>query len=134
LNAAGLRRRELIERASSQSLPAQERIARRRDFLRAYEEGRKEFARYSVVFALPNGLGHPRIGVTVTRKAGKANVRNRLRRWVRETYRRTRSEAGLESRGLDLVVNVKPAAAGCTFQEFSEDLKRVLARTSSRAT
>lgn len=122
-----------MERTSPESLPAQERIAKRRDFLRAYEEGRKEFARYTVVFALPNGLGHPRIGITVTRKAGKAHVRNRLRRWVRETYRRIRSEVGLESRSIDLVVNVKPAAAGCTFHEFSEDLKRVLARTSSRA-
>jgi len=123
----------LIDRTSPESLPARERIAKRRDFLRAYDEGQKEFARFSVVFAVANGLGHPRLGITVTKKAGKSTVRNRLRRWVREIYRRIRIETGLEDRGLDLVVNVKPAAAGCTFQEFSQDLKRVLAKSSSRA-
>lgn len=118
---------------SHQAFPASERIAKRRDFLRAYDHGRREFARFSTVFSIPNALGHPRLGITVTKKAGKAHDRNRLRRWVRELYRRSRAELELQNQGIDLVVNVKPAAAGCTFQEFSQDLKRVLARVSRRA-
>jgi ribonuclease P protein component len=118
---------------SAEAFPSTERIAKRRDFLRAYEQGRREFARFSTVFTLPNGLDHARLGITVTKKAGKAHDRNRLRRWVRELYRRSRSELGLRNQGIDLVVNVKPAAAGCTFQEFSDDLKRVLAKVSRRA-
>jgi ribonuclease P protein component len=134
LRAAGLLLEGgLIRRTSPEALPAPERIAKRRDFLRAYDQGRKEFARLSTVFTIPNGLDHPRLGITVTKKAGKAHDRNRLRRWVREIYRRSRTTVGLLDQGIDLVVNVKPAAAGCTFQEFSEDLKRVLARVSRRA-
>lgn len=122
----------LNERTSPEAFPKRDRISRRRDYLHVYDAGRKEFARYVVVFSIANELGHPRIGITVTRKVGKANERNRLRRWVRETYRRIRDEVGLAGRGLDMVVNVKPGAGGATFQEFSEDLKRVLARVSSR--
>jgi ribonuclease P protein component len=90
--------------------------------------GRKEFARFSVIFVAPNELGHPRLGITVTRKAGKSHVRNRLRRWVREVYRRSRDEIGLEGHSVDIVVNVKPAAAGSEFGPFADDLRKVLGR------
>jgi ribonuclease P protein component len=81
-----------------------------------------------VIFVAPNELGHPRLGITVTRKAGKSHVRNRLRRWVREVYRRSRNEIGLEGHSVDIVVNVKPAAAGSDFAPFADDLRKVLGR------
>jgi len=114
-----------------QSFPKRERIAKRRDFVRIYEEGRKLFGRYSVLFIAPNSLGHPRLGITVTRKLGKAHDRNRLKRWVREAYRRRRGPLGLETRSLDLIVNVKAAATTSDFTAFSEDLGRALQRAVS---
>jgi ribonuclease P protein component len=113
---------------AGQTLPKQERIASRRDFLKIYDQGRKEFSRYAVVFGLPNDAGHPRIGITTTRKLGKAHVRNRLRRWVREIYRKGRGPLGLEGRAVDLVVNVKFSATTATFDDFSRDLSRALQR------
>lgn len=118
--------------ASAEAFPKRERIASRRDFLRIYEVGRRLFARYSVLFVANNTLGHTRLGVTVTRKMGKAHDRNRLKRWVRETYRRRRSVLGLESRSLDLIVNVKTAAAKVEYLDFAEDLGRVLERAISK--
>ena len=117
---------------ASQAFPKRERIASRREFVRIYEEGRRLFARYSVLFIAANALGHPRLGVTVTRKMGKAHDRNKLKRWVRETYRRRKSSLGLESRSLDLVVNVKTAATTVNFAEFAEDLGRALERAVSK--
>ncbi|MEO8216810.1 MAG: ribonuclease P protein component [Acidobacteriota bacterium] len=115
---------------STQDFPRRERIAARSDFLAAYEEGRKEFSRYCVVFTRTNAFGHPRIGITVTKKAGKANVRNRLKRWVREIWRRGRAELKLAETSLDFVVNVKPAAASANFDEFATDLRRGLRRAA----
>jgi ribonuclease P protein component len=117
--------------ASSEALPKEKRLAKRREFLRVYEAGRKLFSRYSVLFFSPNGLPYSRIGITATKKSGEANVRNRLKRWTREVYRRQRGPLGLDSRALDLVVNVKPNAAQADWGEYSVDLQRALQRVTS---
>ncbi|HKO55606.1 MAG TPA: ribonuclease P protein component [Thermoanaerobaculia bacterium] len=116
---------------SPQGLPKEKRLAKRREFLRVYETGRKLFSRYTVLFFAPNGLPHSRIGITATKKAGKANVRNRLKRWTRETYRRQREPLGLDRLSMDFVVNVKPNAAVASFREYSQDLQKVLQRVVS---
>jgi ribonuclease P protein component len=86
------------------------------------------FSRYSVLFIAGNGLPYSRIGITATKKLGKAHDRNRLKRWTRETYRRLRAPLEIDKRSFDIVVNVKPNAADTTFQDFSRDLERVLER------
>ena len=111
-----------------EGLPKEKRLAKRREFLRVYEAGRKLFSRYSVLFFAPNDLPHSRIGITATKKAGKANVRNRLKRWTREVYRRQRGPRAIDERTLDIVVNVKPNAAQASFRDYSEDLEKVLRR------
>jgi ribonuclease P protein component len=112
-----------------QTLPKNERLAKRREFLHVYETGRKLFSRYSVLFFAANGLPYSRIGITATRKIGKANARNRLKRWTREIYRRERA---LDGQALDLVVNVKPNAIDATFADYSQDLGRALARVAEQ--
>ena len=119
-----------VEADRSEALPKSKRLAKRREFLHVYETGRKLFSRYTVVFFAPSGLPHSRIGITATKKLGKANVRNRLKRWTRETYRRQREPLGLDARSLDIVVNVKPNAAAASFDEYSRDLARVLDRVA----
>ena len=112
--------------ARPQALPKQRRLTKRRDFLRVYEAGRKLFSRYCVLFFAANQLPYSRIGITATKKIGKANVRNRLKRWTREIYRIERAPLGLDAHALDLVVNVKPNAAETSFREYRDDLTRVL--------
>ena len=89
------------------------------------------FSRYCVVFFADNELAHSRLGVTATRKLGGAVVRNRLKRWTRETYRRHRQPLELDLRRLDYVVNVKPSAAQASYLDYSVDLQRVLQRAGS---
>lgn len=119
--------------APSQALPRNLRLAKRREFLRVYEAGRRLFSRYCVVFFAHNDLTHSRLGITATRKLGGAVVRNRLKRWTRETYRRQREPLGLDPRHLDYVINVKPAAAQASYLDYSVDLQRVLQRAGSDA-
>ena len=42
---------------------------------------------YLVLYARKNRTGQNRVGITVSKKLGKANVRNRIRRRLREAYR-----------------------------------------------
>ena len=53
------------------------------------------------VHARPNGLGRSRLGVSVGRKFGRAVVRNRFKRMVREAFRTSRE---VRAAGLDIVV------------------------------
>lgn len=122
-----------MERLQSEALPKSRRLAKRPEFVRVYENGRKHFSRYAVLFFAGNDLQNSRIGITVTKKVGKANIRNRLKRWTREVYRRQREPLGLDARPLDIVVNVKPAAVESTFQDFSRDLTKALERVASDA-
>jgi ribonuclease P protein component len=117
-----------VDRLRSEALPKEIRLTKRREFVRVYDKGQKSFSRYSVLFIAANDLPHSRIGITATKKSGKANVRNRLKRWTREVYRRKREPLGLDALSLDIVVNVKPNAAATTFQEFDRDLTRGLER------
>ena len=117
-----------MEAAGSEAFAKQKRLAKRREFLRVYETGQKLFSRYVVLFFAANDLPHSRIGITATKKLGKANIRNRLKRWTREVYRRQREPLGIDGQSLDLVVNVKTNAADATFQDYSRELSRVLER------
>jgi ribonuclease P protein component len=122
-----------VERLRSEALPKHRRLAKRPEFVRVYEAGRKQFSRFVVLFFAGNDLQNSRIGITVTKKVGKANIRNRLKRWTREVYRRQREPLGLDAHALDIVVNVKPSAAQTTFEEFSRDFARVLERIATEA-
>jgi ribonuclease P protein component len=101
-----------------------DRVRRRADYLRCYREGRRLHGALATLHAAPNREGHPRLGVTASRKVGGAAVRQRLRRRVREVYRRWEGRGRLPA--ADLVVNLKPAAAAAGFEELREELERLL--------
>lgn len=122
-----------MEAHGTEALPKAKRLAKRREFLRVYEKGRKIVSRYVVLFFAANELTHSRIGITATKKLGKANIRNRLKRWTREVYRRQREPLGIDAPSLDVVVNVKPNAADAAFADYSRDLARALQRVVNDA-
>ncbi len=57
------------------------------EFKRLYNKGKTAVTPYMVVYALKTQRGHRRVGYTVSTKLGKAVVRNRVRRRLREIYR-----------------------------------------------
>src|SRR5215470_10229689 len=99
--------------AGERLLPAG-RLRRRADFLRCYREGRRRQGRSLALYFIPNGLGEPRIGVTASRKVGGAVERHRLKRWIREIYRRWAGRPRLAA--VDIVVHLKPEAKGLPFE------------------
>lgn len=108
-----------------QGLGRDVRLRRRSEFLRAYREGSRRGGRFATLFFVANELGRPRLGVTASRKTGKSVVRQRLKRRVREIYRRWHRRSELPP--VDLVVNLKPTAAQATFIDLRQELERQMA-------
>jgi len=120
---------------ADQRLPRALRIRHGRDFLRVYRRRCTAADQYLVVYGGPNGLGHPRLGMSVSRKLGGAVLRNRWRRLLREAFRLIRPQL---PPGLDLIVIPRPeakpklAALVASLPRLAERVARKLApRTQS---
>lgn len=107
-------------------LRPEQRLSRRVDYQRCYQEGRKHHGSLAVLHVAPNELQHPRIGITASRKVGNAVVRHRLKRRIKEVYRRWKARERLP--GVDFVVHLKPAARDASFEELRDELRRLLSR------
>jgi len=107
-----------------------DRLRKRREFEECYAAGVRVSGRHLQLFLLPPGAT-PRLGISVPRRVGEAVTRNRLRRRVRELFRRNRELFG--TAGGSLVVNVRPSAAGATFAELAEDYRSTLSRILARS-
>ncbi len=103
-----------------ESLSRAERLRRRSDYLRCYREGRRRHGELSILYSAPNELPHPRLGITVSKRVGRAVTRVRLKRRIREIYRRWSERSKLPA--LDVVVHVKPPAANASFDQLNAEL------------
>ncbi len=88
-------------------LPRALRLRRRNAFKHVYRRGRRERTVLFTLVWLANGRATGRYGITVSRRVGRAVLRNRVKRIVREALRRRAPELN----GVDLIVDVRPAAA-----------------------
>jgi len=77
------------------------RLRRRNDFTRVYRRGKSYANKYLVIYVLPNGREVNRFGFSVGKRVGKAVVRNRMRRRLRELCR---LHVDLLTPGYDIVV------------------------------
>ena len=82
-------------------------IKKTKTFKTVYNCGRQGVNTYFVVYAMANNTGVNRLGITVSKKVGKAVIRNRVRRLVKEIYR---LNAHRVTNGFDIVVVARPAA------------------------
>jgi ribonuclease P protein component len=117
-------------------------LKRNSEFKRVYGESGKSNAscRHTAVRLAANGLTENRFGITVSRKVGKACVRNKVRRRIREILRAFFfSGEGCGERfcerfctedavNYDIVVVARQNAAEATFTELKSGLERTLER------
>lgn len=103
--------------------PATCRLRVSREFARAWRIGRRYHSAHFIVIVATGETDCSRLGLTVSRKVGNAVCRNRIKRWVRELFRRQRqSLPGC----LDISVVAKRQAAGLSHLQLDQELLGVL--------
>lgn len=83
------------------------RLAGRLQFAAVFDAKVRESRGPLNVYALPNELGHPRLGISIGRRVGTAPKRNRIKRLLRESFRLMQHEL---PGGYDFVIVVRPHA------------------------
>ncbi|MGX7112656.1 ribonuclease P protein component [Gemella cuniculi] len=98
------------------------RIKKSQDFDKIIKK-RQSFAnRQFVIYYEKNNLEHMRLGISVSKKLGKAYERNKLKRYVRESFK-TRKDF---VKNYDIIVIVRAGAKELPFLEFGNSLDHVL--------
>ena len=97
-----------------------ESLKKTRDFQQVFRKGASAASRYFVMYALENGTGKNRLGISVSKKVGNSVVRHRVTRLVREGYRLQEQQF---LRGWDIVMIARAPAAQCTQEEVKENLR-----------
>ncbi|MGA2496115.1 MAG: ribonuclease P protein component [Tepidisphaeraceae bacterium] len=87
------------------TFPRSRRLGGGAHFDRVFDAGVKVPRGPILAFARPNGLPHPRLGLSVSRRVGCAAVRNRIKRLLREAFRLHQHDLPA---GYDLVLIVRP--------------------------
>lgn len=77
-----------------------------------------------VLLVLQNEVSEPRVGISISTKVGKAVVRNRLKRFIREAFR----EFLPKIPPVDMVVVVRTEAVGSSFAIIKSELNYLLTK------
>lgn len=101
----------------------EQHLTRKKQFELVYNEGKTWAGKEIVVKALPNGLDLSRYGFTVSRHVGKAVVRNRVKRLLREIVRQTPLQTGW-----DIIFIARVAAAEADYTNLGKSVRKLLFR------
>jgi ribonuclease P protein component len=104
------------------AFPKNLRLLKRAEFRKVYEQGERRSGQLAAIFWRPNGLDRCRLGITVPARVGNAVVRNRIKRRVREVFRR---EGSSIPAGWDVVLNPRASTAQVPFSTLRRELLRL---------
>lgn len=100
-------------------------LRNRRDFESVFKDGISAGSKYLVIYARPNGLSFNRVGLSVSKKIGKAVTRNRIKRLIKEAVKKLLEEISLNH---DFVFVAKKSSVDGGLDDFIHDIKRFLSR------
>jgi ribonuclease P protein component len=100
-------------------MPRARRLARASDIRRCLTHGRRRRLEHLDMIWIDNSTGQPRVGLIVPKFQSSAVARNRLRRRLREIWRR---DLQSQHRSGDLVIRARREAYQAGFDELRSQL------------
>ena len=114
-----------MRRTASERFPKTARLRKRPEFLKLSRTGSKFQSAHFVVISQANEGADSRLGITVSGKVGNSVVRNRIKRQVREFFRRHRRDW---PRSTDVLVIARDSAANLASALIASELDQALAK------
>lgn len=115
--------------AVGETFPKSHRLRRRGEFLGVQRSSARLVTDHFIVYARATKHEQTRLGITVSRKVGRAHQRNRVKRLVREVFRRNQPKL---PPGLDTVFVARPGKGLPTFAEVSSEMVSSLEKLKQR--
>lgn len=101
------------------------RLKKDDDFKRVYSKGKSYGCKNLVLYYLPNGTDEFRVGFSISKKVGNAVIRNRVRRYLKESLRGFNPEG----QGLDLIFIGRIAAKESEFRDVKKSIGYLFRKT-----
>ena len=98
-------------------------ITKQGQYALIYKKGSSWVNKFLVMKAMPNRLDTSRYGFSVSKQLGKAVVRNRTKRLLREILRKAPLNPGW-----DIIFIARRQAAGTPYREMEETVRNLLSR------
>ena len=113
----------------TEQLPKTARLLKRAEFLKLSRAGAKLQSANFVLITGRNDGQQSRLGITVSGKVGNSVIRNRIKRQVREFFRRRRATLPM---GTDFLVIARQSAAGLPGSVISSELGQAFTQRAPR--
>jgi ribonuclease P protein component len=103
--------------------PKARRLLKQRDFQLVLKAGRRIDSQNASIIFLQNELGFSRLGISVSKGIGHAADRNRIKRSIREAFRRN---LALRSQSIDILFLVRSPGHAFSCAGIEEDIDRLV--------
>lgn len=113
----------LLSNQASQTFKKSNRLLKRYEFQRLQYSSTTLSGKYLVLDYNKESSGFAKLGITVTKKFGKAHDRNRFKRIARETFRKSLSTL---EKTLQVHIRPKHLAKEASYQLISEEIISLL--------
>jgi ribonuclease P protein component len=108
-----------------QRLQPSERLRHPHEFQHVFRHGKKLVTPTFILHLLPTSASCSRLGMAVSKRVGKAVVRNRVKRLIRELFRQHK---GMFQPTCDVVFVARHRAAEASLEEFTRQFLSLLRR------
>ncbi|ALC87142.1 MULTISPECIES: ribonuclease P protein component [unclassified Bacillus (in: firmicutes)] len=100
-----------------------QRVKKNKDFQTIFKKGKSFANRQFVVYCLEHEEDFFRVGLSVSKKVGNAVVRNRIKRYIRQTFLELKDEVNTN---MEYIIIARNPAAKLDFHETKKSLEHVL--------
>lgn len=104
-------------------------LRKNKEYRKVYNKGISLANRHAVIFAMENHLGYSRFGYSVSKKIGKAVVRNKVRRRLKDVCKRCENKL---ASGYDYIIIARRGIEKLEFNSVRDTMENLVYRINKK--